>query len=270
MAKSENHLFNNLPTAKEVRKRIIEMSFSANACHIGSALSCVEILLGIFKKMEKDDYFIFSKASGIAAYYAIMEKGDLKNYPLGDKKYAIWAGGSLGHGLPVATGLALADKKRNVYVLMSDAEMQEGTTWESAMFAAHHLLNNLIVLIDYNKFQACGKINRILNIEFLWQKWEAFGWKVIEIEGGHNLETIENALNIDFTGIRIKGAGSLPSGAVGMQPDHADESLKYKPLVIICHTIKGNGISFMEDNNDWHYKNLTPELYEASLRELSN
>src|SRR3990167_5735325 len=103
--------------------------------------------------MEKDDYFIFSKASGIAAYYAIMEKGDLKNYPLGDKKYAIWAGGSLGHGLPVATGLALADKKRNVYVLMSDAEMQEGTTWEFLLFKKQHKLINLKIYADNNQYQ---------------------------------------------------------------------------------------------------------------------
>jgi len=205
---------NDLPTAKEIRRRIIKMSYEANACHLGSALSCVEILLEIFRKKKKDDYFIFSKASGIAAYYAITEQGDLKNYPLGDKKYAIWAGGSLGHGLPVATGLALADKKRNVYVLMSDAEMQEGTTWECLLFKKQHKLINLKIYADNNQYQACGKIKDILDLP--WDFLKANGIK------------------------RIK-------------------------------TIKGKGISFMEkEGNVWHYKNLTPELYETSLHELTD
>jgi len=209
--------------AKKIRRRIIEASFRAGACHIGSALSCVEILIEIFNRMEEGDYFIFSKASGVAAYYAMLvERGVipeyklvyyLKNYPLPSKEVpgVIWSGGSLGHGLPAACGLALADKNRKVYVLISDAELQEGTTWESLLFKNHHELHNLIIYCDWNDCQACGRTHETLGIP---------------------IETISEM------GIRV------------------------------VKTIKGQGISFCEDNNEWHYRNLNEAEYKQALKEL--
>ena len=161
--------------SNKIRRIIIESSYKAGACHIGSALSCVDILVDIFEKMKKGDKFIFSKASGVSALYAVLAlKGYfpenkvayyLKKYPLPDKRVAgvLISGGSLGHGLPIACGLALVEKN-DVYVLMSDAECNEGTTYESALFAKQHKLNNLYVFVDNNKFQACGKTEDILEL----------------------------------------------------------------------------------------------------------
>ena len=162
---------------KEIRRDILQSSFKAGACHIGSSLSCVEILLNIHKKMKRKDLFIFSKASGVCAYYILLSKAGhfpkkklpfyLKNYPLADKRVpgVLFSVGSLGHGLPAATGLALADRKRDVYILMSDGETQCGTFYECLLFAHHHKLKNLKIYIDRNFFQACGKTEKILKIE---------------------------------------------------------------------------------------------------------
>jgi transketolase len=235
--------------AKKVRQNILKTSFEAGACHIGSALSCVEILVALYSKiLRKGDVFLFSKASGVCAFYTILaEKGIadrkkvayyLKKYPLAGREVpgVIWSAGSLGHGLPVAVGMALADKKRRVYCLVSDGELQEGTTWESALFANHHNLNNLVVIVDRNHFQACGKTEEILKLEPLAAKWKSFGWQVLEIDG-HNLSEIEDALKTKHK----------------------------KPLIIIAKTVKGKGVDFMERDFEWHYKNLTPELYEKAL-----
>jgi len=254
MAKSKDNSKNILKDlAKKIRQNILKASFEANACHIGSALSCVEILVSLyFKILKKDDVFLFSKASGACALYAILaEKGIinrkkvayfLKKYPLVQKEVpgVIWSAGSLGHGLPVAVGVALADKKRRVYCLVSDGELQEGTTWESALFANHHNLNNLIVIVDRNHFQACGKTEEILKLEPLVAKWQSFGWQVKEIDG-HNFSEIESAL----------------------------KARHKRPLVTIANTIKGKGVDFMEDDFEWHYKNLTAELYEKAFLQVS-
>lgn len=213
---------------KRIRRQIIEASYKTKACHLGSALSCVDILVDLFfNRMKKDDLFIFSKASGAAALYAVLaEKGYfpknkvvyyLKKYPLASKKVpgVLIDSGSLSHGLPQAIGMALVlkkDKKKGrVFCLMSDAECQEGTFWESLLFIKQHKIKNLEIYIDWNKFQACGKIKDILDIP--WDFVKSYGIKVID-------------------------------------------------------TIKGKGISFCEGNNEWHYKNLTPELYKKAMEEL--
>lgn len=185
---------------QEIKKLILESSFEAKACHLGSALSCVDILVDLFYNILKDeDVFIFAKASGVATYYAILaDKGYfpteklaeyLKNYPLVSKEVpgVIWSGGSCGHGLSVACGLALADRARKVYVLLSDGECQEGATFEAALFARQHKLNNLYVLIDNNSFQACGAIKDILDLEtaFKFLKKTLPNCKIIKtIKGG--------------------------------------------------------------------------------------
>jgi len=239
--------------ARKIRQNILKVSLEAGACHIGSALSCVEIIITLyFKVLKKNDVFLFSKASGVSALYTILaEKGIvdrkkvayyLKKYPLAGREVpgVIWSAGSLGHGLPVAVGMALADKKRKVYCLVSDGELQEGTAWESALFANHHDLNNLAVVVDRNYFQACGKTENILKLEPLAKKWQSFGWQTREIDG-HNFSEIASALKTKHS----------------------------RPLIIIAKTVKGKGVKFMEKNFEWHYKNLTPELYEKALLCLS-
>jgi len=158
----------------------------------------------------------------------------------------VFATGSMGGGLPAGIGFALAKKlkkeKGKVFVLMSDGEMDCGTTWESALIAAHNKLGNLVVIVDFNGLQAMGKVKEILNIEPLRDKWEAFGWEVREIDG-HNFEEIEKSLT-----------------------ESALE--KEKPIVIIARTIKGKGVSFMEGDNIWHYKAPSEEEYQKALKEL--
>jgi len=246
----------NIQLAKKIRRRILKASFSANACHIGSALSCVEILIAIFEAMKPEDVFLFSKASGASALYSIFAEqgyfpekdvaGYLKSYPLPHKEVpgVIHSVGSIGHGLSVSVGLALGDRNRKVYCLMSDGEMDEGSTWEAILFAAHHKLNNLVVVVDYNKHQAFGRTNDVLNLERLDEKWESFNWNVIELDG-HHLTKLEYYLDSDF------------------------EWEFLKPICIIANTIKGKGVSFMEDKTEWHYKNLTKELYEKSIRQIT-
>lgn len=242
-----------LDLAKKIRQNILKTSFESKACHIGSALSCVEILVSLyFKILKKRDIFLFSKGSGAAALYVVLaEKGIirrqklafyLKRYPLASKEVPgiIWSAGSLGHGLPVATGIALADRKRKVYCLVSDGELQEGTTWESALFANHHHLDNLAVIVDRNYFQACGKTEKILKLESLKDKWESFGWQTKEIDG-HSFSEIESASKVKHK----------------------------KPLIIIAKTVKGKGVDFMENNFQWHYLNLSSELYEKAFLQVS-
>ena len=213
---------------KQIRGDVLTASFSAHACHIGSALSCVDILVDLFYNILKDgDVFIFSKASGVATLYSILadkgyfKKSDiayyLKNYPLPSKEVpgVIHSVGSLGHGLPVAVGMAYADRTRNVYVLMGDGECQEGTTYESALFARQHNLDNLYVIVDNNGLQAMGKTNDILG-----------------------LDTAFDFLERTLPNIRIE------------------------------KTIKGKGVYFMENNYSWHYKNLDVNLLERALNQI--
>lgn len=211
----------------KLRKLILEASYSANACHIGSALSCVDIIDDIYNKLRKQDYFIFSKASGVAALYAVLSKHGfisekdiayyLKKYPLASKEVfgVVHSVGSIAHGLSVACGLAMAKPLSKVYCLISDGEVQEGSTYEAALFARQHNLTNLYVICDNNLLQACGRTSKILDIttalRFLKQ-------------------TLPNFENI--------------------------------------RTIKGKGVSFMEDKYEYHYRNLTKELLDQALCEI--
>ena len=224
--------------SKCLRRAILKTSYLAKACHIGSALSCVDVLRVILKKKRRKDYFIFSKASGVAALYILTTNNPvefLKKYPLPDKRApgVMHSLGSLGHGLPVAAGLALANKERDVYCLMSDGELQEGTTWESLLFASHHCLDNLIIIVDRNRLQACGETEKILKLEPLVDKLKAFGVAVTEVDGHDRKELKRMARSIPLK--------------------------KNKPTVVIAKTIKGKGVDFMEDAVGWHYYNLTLE-----------
>lgn len=249
--------------AKEIRKTVLDMIFRAQVSHIGSNFSCIDILTVLYSKMDtKKDKLVVSKGWVAASVYALnvkygyMPQEAIDTYCDGVSKYigliepigyfgCETASGSMGLGLPTAVGLALAKKLKgeegNVYCIMSDGEQQIGTTWESALIASQHKLDNLVVIVDYNKLQAMGKVEDILNIEPLAKKWESFGWTVKGIDG-HDFRELEIYLSFAYP--------------------------KDKPVIIICDTIKGKGVSFMENDNLFHYKAPNEKEYEEALREL--
>ncbi len=251
--------------ALEARKTVLRLIYQAQTSHIGSNFSCLDLLTFLFEKADLDkDKIILSKGWAAASlYYFLCKKGriseaELNSFCMPGSKFIGLAepiipeipaaGGSMGFGLPFGVGFALAKKikkeKGKMFVLMSDGEMDCGTTWESALIGAHQKLDNLVVMVDFNGWQAMGQVEKILNIEPLKEKWQAFGWETREING-HNFEEIEKAL-ID-----------LPAG-------------KEKPIAIIAKTIKGKGVSFMEGDNIWHYKAPSEEEYQKALKELES
>ena len=251
--------------ARQARIKVLEMIYKAQTSHIGSNFSCIDIMAVLFEKIDLyKDKFILSKGWAAASlYYFLWKKGRITEEELdsycqeGSKFIGLaepvhpdipFAGGSMGYGLPAGVGFALAKKLKGeegkVYVLMSDGEMQIGTTWESALIAAHHKLDNLVVIVDYNHFQAMGKTNEILNIEPLVEKWKAFGWGNIRTDG-HNFDKLNVAL-------KYQEAFRKPDA----------------PYIIITHTVKGKGVSFMENDNRWHYLNISKEDYEKAKDEL--
>jgi transketolase len=255
--------------AAGARKKVLEMIYKAQSSHIGSNFSCIDLLTVIFEKanLDKDlkedrDRIVVSKGWVAAAIYVflarkgIIPEEDLNHYYKNGSKYIGLvepnvrgieaAGGSMGIGFPFGVGFALAKKikkeRGNVFVLMSDGEMDCGTTWESALIAAHNKLDNLLVIVDANGLQAMGRTKEVLNTEPLKDKWESFGWEVREIDG-HNFEEIEKAL----------GSSAIEKG---------------RPLVVVARTVKGKGVSFMENNNLYHYKAPSEEEYQKALKEL--
>ena len=247
--------------AKRIRGHALRMVHAAKASHIGSCLSAADILAVLYAKVLRidparpdwpdRDRFIFSKGHAAAALYAVLaEQGFfplewLESYcrdgsPLLGHVTASVPGvdvstGSLGHGLPVACGMALAAKRKQrpqrVFCLMSDGECDEGSVWEAGLFAPHHSLDNLVAIVDHNKLQGFGDVKGVLKLEPLAAKWQAFRWSVREVDG-HDLSVLEETLS-----------------AVPFE--------RGRPSMIVAHTIKGKGVSYMEDRLDWHYK--TPD-----------
>lgn len=246
--------------ANLLRCKILETSHKANIPHLGSCLSCIDILTVLyFSVLRLDvnnpqwsdrDRFILSKGHAAPALFQVLamrgfysedrlatygEDGSIfAEHPpapsmLGGVEAAT---GSLGHGLPIGLGMALAaricKKNYSVYVLLGDGECNEGTIWESAMLAAAQKVDNLCVVIDYNKWQATDRSQEVMALDPFADKWRAFGWNVFEVDG-HDISQLSDTLK----------HSSL----------HRDQ-----PTVIIAHTIKGRGVSFMEDNNNWHYR----------------
>lgn len=253
-------------TAKKVRKLILEMSYNAQTAHIGSNLSCVEILVAsYFHALNINpnnwgdltrDRLILSKGHAAVALYSCLylkefinnindyckEGSNLGEQPIANVVPGLEiACGSLGHGLPFGVGCALANRLSKIFVIVSEGDIEEGSSWESIMFAPIHRLNNLTLFIDYNKWQATGRSYEIMQLEPLRKKFLAFGWDAYEIDG-HNLSEIIKTIDIQTE----------------------------KPKCIICHTVKGKGVSFCEDSNDWHYRHLTKEEYEKSICEQNN
>jgi len=261
---------------RKIRSDILDTAYAAgsSSAHIGGALSLVDVLGVLFKffinyssrnfKEKSRDRFILSKGHGCLVYYSILhnleiisknqllqfEKDDsfLPGHPVKNLEYGIeFSTGSLGMGLSLGIGVALALKKNNeskVYVAIGDGECNEGSIWEAAMAAAHFKLNNLVVILDNNSFQQTGTNEYIMSTGNLKDKFESFNWNTIEIDG-HNLNQIYESFN-------------------------KCEAIKDKPTIIICKTVKGKGISFCENNNQWHHSILTKKLYDQALLELKN
>jgi len=280
----EGHMTSSPPTkldtsqlqevALTLRKRVVTTSAKAKIPHLGSCLSCVELLVQLYwQELRIDplnptdpdrDRFVLSKGHGAPILFQVLaERGFFPLERLDDfgKPGSVFhehppkpgyipgveaATGSLGHGFPMALGMALAARIRKksyrCYALLSDGECNEGSIWEATMLAASHRLNTLTAIIDFNKWQATGRSQEIMALDPLAAKWEAFGWHTIEIDG-HDFEEIANAL----------------------------EYARYnqeRPSVIISHTTKGKGISFMEDDNNWHYRTPSPTELAKALAEI--
>lgn len=244
--------------AREVRKNVLTMIHNAQTAHTASNFSVTDLAVVIYENLKKEDRVVWSKGWAAATTYTLLARhgfipeSDLKKFPAAPYQNLVefgipgveTSGGSMGHGLPVAVGIALGQKMAEtpgiVYCIMTDGEVNEGTTWESAMVAGHHNLANLTVFIDRNQWQAMGKTEEVLKLEPLEDKWKAFGFDVYRVNG-HDYESLEKAL-LAPTSVR--------------------------PKMIICDTIKGKGVSFMEDSLVFHYKVIDKDTYNTAMDEL--
>ena len=258
---------------RTLRYRVIRTSHLSGTPHLGSCLSCLDLLVYFYWNILKidpmnpraadRDRFILSKGHAAPALFQVLAErgffpvGDLENYgddgsifgehpPTPSHLAGIEAAtGSLGHGLPMGLGMALASrisgKPYNVYAVLSDGECNEGSVWEAAMLASSQKVSNLTIAVDYNKWQATGRSNEVLNLAPLADKWRAFGWCVTEING-HSFAEIEKAI--------------------------ADNKSDPRPKAIIANTVKGRGVSFMEDDNNWHYRTPNAEELDKAAKEL--
>lgn len=251
--------------AKEARLKVLELIYKAQTSHIGSNFSCIDILTVIFEKFDfEKDVFVLSKGWAAASlYYFLWRRGriteeELNSYCQEGSKFIGLAepivpeikiaGGSMGLGFPGAVGIALAKKLKKdngkVYVLMSDGELNCGTTWESALIAAHHKLDNLVVIVDSNGFQAMGETSDILQIKGS----PFYGWiqphvdNDVDSRSGHDLQLITELLEKDHKGF---------------------------PFALVLRTTKGKGVKEFEGDNKWHYWHIDDETYERSKAELN-
>lgn len=241
--------------------KLLEIVHKAEASHVGSSLSSIEIFLTCLNHSQSDNRIIISKGHAAAGFYAalnvfgILSDENLDTYGTdGSRLFGhitqdvelgiTFSTGSLGHGIPYGVGCALGKKRSGkvgqVFVVASDGEMDEGTTWESALLANHHELDNLCVIVDRNGLQSIGHTEDTLRLEPLRDKWVAFGWEVIEVNG-HDTKELEDAFC----------------------------RKTFFPKLIIAKTTKGHGISFMENDNLWHYRAPDYEQLKIALSELS-
>ena len=259
--------------ARAVRALTVRMAHDAKTPHVGSALSCADLLVGLYffalrirppsPTGPDDDRFILSKGHGCMSYYATLaERGYfprslLETYSRNGGKLAEHpspqgvpgievATGSLGHGLAIAAGAALARKLEGragrTFVLLSDGECNEGSVWEAAMFASGRKLDSLVAIVDYNKLQAMGRSDEVTGLPDLAQKWRAFGFATREIDG-HDMSQVVAAL------------GQVPFEAG-------------RPSAIVAHTVKGKGVSFMEGDLEWHDRPPNDDDLKKALQEI--
>lgn len=242
------------------------MVHRGKAAHLASALSSVDLLVAsMWGPYSSKDSIIFSKGHAVSAFYSALAErgyfpkewleefnvdgGRLPEQPSpGSVPGMEFAAGSLGHGLPYGLGIALGSRivgnhDKRVLVVMSDGECEEGSVWEAAMFAPHRECGRLTVVIDKNKWQATGRTAEVTGLDPLSEKWKAFGWRAVDVDG-HDLEALSEAF-------------------------HEAYRQESQPTAIIAHTIKGRGVSFMEDDNNWHYRVPNSEELEKALAELS-
>ena len=258
---------------KQIRIDTIKMVFSAEASHVGSALSCVDILASLYfgilninprRPRSKDrDKLILSKGhAGVGLLATLAHRGffsvsELKNYCQDGSKLTGHTmlesapgveatTGSLGHGLAIGLGMALVGKREGsnskVFVILSDGELDEGSNWEAILAAGNFRLDNLIAVVDYNKIQSFGRVKNVMDLEPLSKKWADFKWATREIDG-HNIEEL------------LKTFKKVPFK-------------KGWPSCIICHTVKGKGVSFMEDKLEWHYKSPNEDQLNLAIKEM--
>lgn len=251
------------------------MAYSGNTVHIACAFSIVELLAVLYRNHLRyplnnpnapdRDYLVLSKGHGVMAQYACMNElgwisdKELKQYfsnetrlkGLSDSRIdgLEVTSGSLGHGLSIGVGLALGAKRRQsqqkVFVIVGDGEMNEGAIWEACMFASHHQLSNLIVIIDANGYQAMGRTEDVLNLGSLELKLTSFGFITTTVDG-HDQELINSAVQ------------------------KLSLSTSSKPRALIANTVKGKGVRFMESDNTWHYTRLTAQTYQEALQSINS
>jgi transketolase len=259
--------------AKEIRLLSLKMVYNAKASHIGGALSMTDLLAVLYGRIlnfnpndphwKDRDRFLLSKGHACVSLYATLalsgyySTDELDSYGKDGSRFISHTShkvpgvelstGSLGHALPVACGIALAAKRKGrnyrTVVLISDGELDEGSNWESILFAPHHNLNNLVLIVDYNKIQSLGRVNEVLSLEPLETKFESFNWDC-DVINGHDHEQIFTALS---------------------KPPHEN-----KPRVIIAHTIKGKGVDFMENTLLWHYKSPNDSEYSNAIHQINS
>jgi transketolase len=255
---------------KALRKAVLDMAYAGSTVHIGCAFSIIELLAVLYRNHLRypgnephavgRDYFVLSKGHGVMAQYACLrelgwlEEEALLNYfadgselkGLSDSRILGLevTSGSLGHGFSVGVGMAMGAKLRSTdqktYVLVGDGEINEGPVWEGALFAAHHDLNNFMVIVDENGFQAMGCTKEVLKLGSIQAKFESFGFEAMTIDG-HDEAAIDGAIT------QLWASNSK------------------SPKALIAKTVKGKGVPFMENNNIWHYTRLDPETYEQAL-----
>jgi transketolase len=259
--------------AARLRGQVIEMSHLAKSAHLGSSLSCCDVIAAAYwrvlridpadPKASNRDRFILSKGHAATALYAALafrgffdpalletythDGSLLAEHPPANLLPGVEAAtGSLGHGLPLGVGMAVAARLSGadfrVFALLSDGENNEGSVWEAAMFASAQKLTNLCVIVDYNKWQATARSDETLQLSPLREKWQSFGWDAHEIDG-HDVNALARQME------------SVPNGSG-------------RPVALIAHTIKGKGVSFMEDDNNWHYRAPTAEEVRLARVEL--
>ncbi len=261
--------------ASKIRRHAVQMTSTGGSSHVGSILSMVDIVAVLYgdvlridpanPRWPDRDRFILSKGhAGAGVYAALALRGFFPETKLathyqdgsdlsGHVSHKNIPGvelstGSLGHGLSIAAGMALAgkldEKNHRVFCLLSDGECDEGSTWEAALFAGHHRLHNLVAVVDYNKIQSLKPVSETLALEPFADKWRAFGWDVVEVDG-HDHDQLDAALR--------------PRSEVGSPP-----------RCVLAHTVKGKGVSFMEHTVLWHYRTARDAEFDAAMRELSD
>lgn len=273
MLLKDNAKVNSRFSPTQMRRTVLEMAYAGSTVHIACAFSIIELLSVLYRNhlrypdnnplAKKRDYLVLSKGHGVMAQYACMyEMGWLKDHHirnyfkdgselkgLSDSRIPGLevTSGSLGHGFSVGVGIAMGLQRigtdQKVYAIVGDGELNEGPIWEGALMAAHHCIDNLMLIVDKNGFQAMGPTDEVLRLGNVSAKLESFGFDTKEVNG-HNEESVDTAIRQLWT--------TTPG----------------KPKALIAHTIKGKGVPFMESNNKWHYTRLNPDTFTAAINAL--